>query len=162
MKWHEAYFEQARSDHEIFMKLNDPSVEDCHRLHYLQMTTEKLSKALMSNFSNQNTAPIKTHKSVVKMLKVIKQRPEISRQLRYRNHASFSSYINGLLPFAEQVERLAPALAMDQENPEYPWQYLHSSDVIAPSKHSFKVFDPKSSKVGQFTNLLRSLLKISL
>lgn len=162
MNWHEAYLEQARSDYEMYLKLNDPAIEDCHRLHYLQMTTEKLSKALMLTFSFQQAAPIKTHKALVKMLQVIKGRPEIRRQLGYSNHISFKSYIDGLLPFADQIEKLAPALAMDQQNPEYPWCHLHSSDVIAPSKHSFEAFNPKNSKSRQFMYLLKSLLKITL
>jgi hypothetical protein len=45
--WHDGYLEQARSDWDVYGTLSIGSVPDCHALHYLQMATEKLSKALL-------------------------------------------------------------------------------------------------------------------
>ena len=45
MTWSEAFILQARSDYAIFKSLGgSPDTPECHRLHYLQMATEKLTK----------------------------------------------------------------------------------------------------------------------
>ena len=39
------WWQQAKSDHQVFQRLRSEGVAQCHSLHYLQMVTEKLAKA---------------------------------------------------------------------------------------------------------------------
>lgn len=53
----EAFYRQARCDYEILLLLNREGAATCQRLHYLQMSTEKLSKDYQSDpASNQRPA----------------------------------------------------------------------------------------------------------
>ncbi len=45
--WYNGYLEQARSDWKAYNILQVAPISNCHALHYLQMTTEKLGKALL-------------------------------------------------------------------------------------------------------------------
>jgi hypothetical protein len=45
--WQLAFLKQARSDWETYQRIDDPVWPTCHRLHFLQMATEKLAKALL-------------------------------------------------------------------------------------------------------------------
>jgi hypothetical protein len=48
VKKYQAYLAQAKSDFKVFELLQgDDTVENCHAVHYLQMATEKLSKAVI-------------------------------------------------------------------------------------------------------------------
>jgi hypothetical protein len=42
--WQLAFLRQARSDWETYQRIDDPTWPTCHRLHFLQMATEKLAK----------------------------------------------------------------------------------------------------------------------
>ncbi|MDZ7359673.1 MAG: hypothetical protein ONB46_02945 [candidate division KSB1 bacterium] len=45
--WAEAYLQQARSDWLMLQLIREHEAPDCHALHYLQMTCEKLGKAFL-------------------------------------------------------------------------------------------------------------------
>jgi hypothetical protein len=48
MTWREAFRQQALSDYAVFRHLTRVAdIPVCHRLHYLQMATEKLAKSLL-------------------------------------------------------------------------------------------------------------------
>ena len=79
MGWHESYLTQARSEFSILRKLGRPDVEYCHRLHYLQMIAEKLAKAMLTPPGSLTPAPT-SHAMFVRMLQVLKSRPEIRRR----------------------------------------------------------------------------------
>ena len=118
MGWREAFLAQARSDHAIFFRLNDANVEYCHRLHYLQMACEKLAKGFLTPLSSA-TPPEPTHAVLVRMLQVLKTRPDVRRRLGFQDAARFRNYINSLLEVADKIEKLAPDLAgFSQPNPE--------------------------------------------
>ena len=56
----EHWYNQVRSDFEVYKLLqNNPNIPVCHSLHYLQMLTEKLSKAFITR---QEQSIVKTHK----------------------------------------------------------------------------------------------------
>jgi hypothetical protein len=57
MTWRDAFLKQAHSDYSVYKKLNELRLPLCHKLHYLQMATEKLAKAYQCN--NRNTPPKK-------------------------------------------------------------------------------------------------------
>ena len=47
--WRSAYFQQAHSDYRLFQKIAiQEDVPLCHKLHYLQMTTEKMAKGFLT------------------------------------------------------------------------------------------------------------------
>ena len=49
LDWRTAYFQQAKSDYEMLLKLlSEEDIPPCQSLHYLQMTTEKLAKGLLT------------------------------------------------------------------------------------------------------------------
>ncbi len=51
--WRSAYFEQAKSDYQIFLKFIDlKDVPLCQKLHYLQMMTEKMAKGFQTPIGN--------------------------------------------------------------------------------------------------------------
>jgi hypothetical protein len=160
MNWREAFIEQARSDNRIRKLLNKEGVEYAHQLHYVQMTTEKLARGFLANPQNQ---PGNTHVGFVRYLQVLKGRPEIRRQLGYKDSAVFTSYVNSLLPLARDVERLAPALAgRTSPNPEYPWQDSHSGDVLVPATFHFPMFSQRDMQMTKLMKLLDSLLEIAI
>ena len=65
------------------------------------------------------------------------------------------------MPLAWQVERLAPALATAEPNPEYPWQDSVSGDVIVPAAFDFDAFSPNRPRMAKLIELLDSLLAIA-
>ncbi len=157
MGWHEAYLTQARSEYAIMEKLGK-DVEDCHRLHYLQMVTEKLSKAMLTPPGSKE--PAKTsHVMFVRMLRTLKSSPEFRRQLGFTSVFGFNSYIDSLLDMAGKIERLSPDQAgLTQPNPEYPWRDNATQQVLAPSDYSFPGFDPHDFKMIRIKKLVNSLL----
>jgi len=68
--WAKAYLEQARSDWEAYKLIAGSACADCHGLHYLQMTTEKLGKAVLLRSKSSLGSVSKTHNAFVRFLHV--------------------------------------------------------------------------------------------
>ncbi len=67
--------------------------------------------------------------------------------------------IDSLLPMADMVEKLAPALAgQERPNPEYPWKD-NNGDITAPVDFDFPLFSPKNQKLNQLQLLFDQLLE---
>jgi hypothetical protein len=66
--WHDGYLEQARSDWDAYGTLSTSSLPDCHVLHYLQMATEKLGKALLLAGGTDIEAVRRTHRAFTRFL----------------------------------------------------------------------------------------------
>jgi len=164
MTWREAFLLQARSDHAVFDRLGAlrVEVEPCHRLHYFQMATEKLAKAFLTAPAAVE-APATVHTAFVRMLQVIKGRPDIRRQLGYANARAFASFINSLLGLANRVQGLAPAVAgLTQPNPEYPWRNLGTGEIQAPAEFEFPDFDRATKpQMAKLDKLVRALLRLA-
>jgi hypothetical protein len=159
MGWHESYLIQARSEYAVLQRLSRPGVEYCHRLHYLQMVTEKLAKAMLTAVDTATAAPT-SHAMFVRMLQVLKGRPEIRRQLGYSDAGIFKAFIDSLLDLAARIERLSPDQAgLTQPNPEYPWQDRTTDQVITPAQHPFTEFDPRDPKMLKIDRLERLSLQ---
>lgn len=160
MGWHEAYLAQARSDYAILKRLDAPEVECCHRLHYLQMVTEKLAKAMLTPPRCAEPAPM-THTAFVRMLQVLKIRPEIRRQLGFRDAKVFKNYVDSLLDAAAKIEHLSPDQAgLTRPNPEYPWQTQPGGEVQSPADYAFAEFGPRDPRMIKIDRLLNTLLRI--
>ncbi|HEY4328783.1 MAG TPA: hypothetical protein VGN88_03535 [Phycisphaerae bacterium] len=160
MSWRSAFLLQARSDNATREAINAQRVEYCHQLHYLQMSSEKLAKGFLTPESSSEP-PDLTHAAFVRCLQVMKGRPEIRRLLKFSDAKVFAHYIDSLLPFAEQVQRLAPSFAKEKgPNPEYPWRLTVADPVTAPVEFDFPQFDSRNAQMIKLLDLLRDLLQI--
>ncbi len=152
----EVFLRQARSDHEIFLFLEGR--ESCHRLHYLQMSTEKLAKAF---FWGTKTPPdLQSHSVLSRFLRAIASRSDVRQALGYTRKVVFESALWELQPLAEELEQMAPALA-NGPNPEYPWP--RENPTTAPVDYAFPLWRQleKTSRGKKFLKLLKQLLGTS-
>ena len=110
---------QAKADFVVFTLLKEnQKLPRCHALHYLQMATELLGKA-----SSWKDGPVaKSHKALVRFLRGLVSNKQAQRQLGYLGqNQNWIQTIRKLTPLAESIQQLAPALANDGPNAEYPW-----------------------------------------
>jgi hypothetical protein len=134
------WWEQTRSDHEVLQLLRKRGAAACHQLHYLQMVTEKLGKAY---FWRSGHPPPKSHASFVPFLKALNDRPDkdrarIAEYLCFARPEDLDNWISSVLPLARELEQLAPQLAGDAPNPEYPWPF--HSPTQAPVSYQFRIW----------------------
>ena len=128
--WRRAFIRQARSDFEVFASLGTQPL--CHQLHYLQMTAEKIAKALLC--PDDRSRPPRTHTVFVRFLQIAKA----SRDLRKPTGMSknqFREYLDGMLSVGNALENLAPVGDVDKPNTEYPWEA--GGKVISPLDYPF-------------------------
>jgi hypothetical protein len=149
----EVWWRQARSDHAAFVLLRGSGVEQCHMLHYLQMATEKIAKAY---FWRSGSAPPRSHAGFVQFLRFrgqigLNDRERIGRLFNFARFADFQTWLRAVLPIAYDLERLAPTLAADGPNPEYPWP--HAAPETAPAHYAFPIWSALSG--GQGRDLMR-------
>jgi hypothetical protein len=129
----ELWWRQACSDHGIWTLLRSQGASPCHQLHYLQMTSEKIGKAY---FWGSGHPPPKNHAGFVKFLRALTT--DRSSNLSFRRIEDLQSWLKIALPLAYELERLAPQLAGDGPNPEYPWP--HVNPKFAPATFDFRVW----------------------
>jgi hypothetical protein len=146
------WWEQAQSDHGVFIRFRGEGIAECHSLHYLQMVTEKLAKAY---FWRSQTPP-KSHVGFVQFLRFLgavglDDRERVAKIFSFNRFTDFQNWIYAILPIAYDLERIAPALASDGPNPEYPWP--HAQPASAPVSHEFAVW--KRLSTGQGRDLMR-------
>lgn len=139
--WRSAYFEQAHSDFRTLELLRSERAPACQCLHYLQMSTEKLAKGFLTPPGGPPYGFV--HDAFVNFLRAAPYIPEIGRALRIRDADRIRAYIAILLPTAQEIEDLAPSIAGNAPNPEYPWS--DAAGVYAPVEHSFPNLDFKSN-----------------
>ncbi|MCX7015034.1 MAG: hypothetical protein NTW86_21185 [Candidatus Sumerlaeota bacterium] len=119
MDWRSAFFLQARSDFRILRHLIAwGGAKPCHRLHYLQMATEKLAKG----FSTDGTIPPATvHSAFVRFLQRAHTNKSLRRACQMEDKKRFQAYLEALLPLGKRIEDLAPSGVTQRPNAEYPW-----------------------------------------
>jgi hypothetical protein len=136
MQQQEAFLAQARSDYVVFEVLGAKAraeVPECHVVHYFQMATEKLAKALLTRLGKTTG---RSHRAFSRMASVLKKRQDVLRALGYVKPAEAARFIARTVPLFEQIEDLCPAIANDLaqqrglqwdqgQNVEYPWWELH-------------------------------------
>lgn len=148
-KYQKVWWEQAKSDHDAFLLLRREGIAQCHSLHYLQMVTEKIAKAY---FWRSGSPPPRNHAGFAKFLKFLGQtrqneRERIANLFAFRRFGDFQRWMKAVWPLANDLERLAPALAKDGPNPEYPWP--HQQPKIAPAIHEFQVWSSMKQAQGR-------------
>jgi len=145
--WAKAYLEQARSDWQMWRVVHDQKRPDCHQLHYLQMTCEKLGKAfLIAGRSISLQQARNSHIAFKRFLQVASRNPQLQRLLEM-TASQFHAHIKQMLPIAEAIERLAPALAQDGPNVEYPWE-SPNGQIHIPASYSFPVLQELNEPAG--------------
>jgi len=132
------WWQQAKSDHEVFLLLRRQGAAKCHLLHYLQMVTEKVAKAY---FWRSGAPPPRSHAGFVQLLRIFlgsvrgKERQRVAKLFGFSSFSGFQNWIRAALPIAYDLEHLAPALAGDGPNPEYPWPRARPN--LAPANYGF-------------------------
>lgn len=135
------WWEQAKSDLDVLLLLRKQGINACHQLHYFQMITEKLSKAYFWRFGKP---PEKSHKGFSKFMRVLlksnkkRDRDKLARIFGFKKFEEFQSWTANVMPAINSIEKLAPALAGEGPNAEYPWPYDRPSEV--PASHQFDVW----------------------
>ncbi|MHC5541613.1 hypothetical protein ACYOEI_25610 [Singulisphaera rosea] len=100
-----------------------------------------------------------THRAIVRFLRSISTNSNAQQHLGYAGkNDAWASRIRSSIPFAERIEDLAPALAQERMNPEYPWPRANPQD--APAEEAFEIWSElkETSKGRQFIEFLRTLL----
>jgi hypothetical protein len=149
---------QARSDFAVFELLQKlqrkGDLPACHALHYLQMATELLGKA----YAWRHGPQAMTHRAFVPFLLGLSTNRNAQKTLGLQGHnANWEQLIRKSSALAEQVQRLAPTLAQNGPNPEYPWPPAAPAHV--PAEHRFDLWDDlETTSAGrQFLNLTTRL-----
>jgi hypothetical protein len=128
---------QAKSAYAVYRLLNaDKSLHHCHALHYLQMATELLGKA-----SAWKNGPIgRSHKALVSFLTGLSSNTRAQKQLGYEGqNGNWTNTIRKIKPIAESLQKMAPALADDGPNPEYPWP--PDAPTKTPVEYTFPIWE---------------------
>jgi len=140
----EAFLRQATHDFRLFKCLySDPrhggeSVPDCYLLHYLQMATEKLSKALLIP---RGLYRRKVHDTFSTLLQRLKDAgDELAFALGWADRQQFVDHVTHIEAWCCDVERFNPAVQDHAQveggrNVEYPW--ADDGSWVAPVDHDF-------------------------
>jgi hypothetical protein len=146
---------QARTDIAVFELLRRQSdLPACHALHYLQMATELLGKA----HAWKHGPRANTHRAFVGFLRSLSTNRKAQSQLGFEErNENWKHLIRKSVLLAERIENLAPALALDAPNPEYPWP--RDAPQVAPAEHRFGIWQElqESAAGRQFLNLASHL-----
>jgi hypothetical protein len=154
-QYQELWWTQARSDHKVLLLLRRTSADPCHQLHYLQMVTEKLAKAY---FWRSGTPPPRRHAGFVQFMRSLggvqlSQQTRLTAILDFKSFSALQIWIRAVLPLVYDLERIAPSLAQNGPNPEYPWP--HDAPAECPARHQFALWGQLTS-----TGLGHQLLKV--
>lgn len=114
----------------------------CQRLHYLQMTTEKLAKGFRTAPDADEPHPY-THKVFRDFLELALGNRQIQARFgksrrAYRDFIQFTAK-----PLAEAIQNLSPE-GDAHPNPEYPWDDTQGS-VVSPLDYSFGELDTRAN-----------------
>lgn len=124
------------------------------------MVTEKLAKSYIAPRRSADNPQI-SHSVLIKFLRLLRAMPQMQARLGYINADHYRSYIDSLLPIADQIQQLAPSAAgITQPNPEYPWRQLTDGDIIVPCEYAFELFAPESPQMAKFEKLIMNLLRM--
>ncbi len=124
------FLEQARSDYDIYGRLTRQDV--CHRLHYLQMCTEKLSKVWFWRLMSPPTGGHYTFEPFLRAL-ATSGRSDFHRMFGYSSERRFVLQWPAIRDLASKIQNLVPGPT--NANPEYPWP--RSMPMHGPLSYSF-------------------------
>jgi hypothetical protein len=137
------WWEQAKSDHAVFVLLRRGGVRECHMLHYLQMAAEKISKAYLWR---SGAAPPRSLVGLMPFLQALlsrglgrKERRRIAGIFDYARPEDMAAWVKQVSPLAHDLQNLTPDLSNDGPNAEYPWP--HDEPTHCPALHSFALWN---------------------
>jgi hypothetical protein len=121
------------------------------------MVTEKLAKAYLWQSGGM---PPRTHSGFVRFIRALgsvpkNRRKQLAEVLEFKSFGTLQAWISASLSVAYELERLAPALAQDGPNPEYPWP--SQAPAENPTRYRFTVWDQltKTSQGRQFMRVIQ-------
>ena len=101
-----AFLQQARSDWKVYKELQKLSLDSCHNLYYLRVTTEKLGKAALLKSGSHTPDSIRTHKVFVKYLQQAHKNPRLCKSLNMKQ-TQVKEYVDSILSLANSIQNLA-------------------------------------------------------
>jgi hypothetical protein len=185
------FLAQARSDFKIFellWELDAAAVPSCHALQHFQMSTEKLSKAILMYLGSEtNDAKVgdeicpacgrvighrleNSHIAFRNVTHVLK-RGDVARRLGYsENPGYFKRFLESKKTWFRDVEQLCPSIGTEDSgggsngpNVEYPWQGRDTdlTDTwLVPADYRFTISRNLRSRDGiDFIAMVRKLLE---
>lgn len=149
LDWRTAYFRQAQSDYEVYNHLRTQAdIPFCHRLHYLQMATEKMAKGFLTPRNGPEYRH--SHDALAYFVESashpaqISRHPQIAKGTTDKNKKeAYKQYRKGLSGLALKLENLSPE-GGHHPNPEYPWMD-NAGQIQSPLSHPFPEFDPRTN-----------------
>jgi len=149
------WWQQAKSDYDIFLLLKREVGIECHQLHFLQMATEKLRKAY---FWRTGAAPPKSHTGFHKFMRNLgsvsdtRRQEKILKTLSFPRLEDFQKWLKGTLSIVYSLQNCTPDLPQNGQNPEYPWP--HELPTHNPLNHKFEIWQILS-QTGKGRQLLQ-------
>lgn len=155
--WRTAYIAQAKSDYRILRKLLDDSdIPDCHKLHYLQMVTEKLAKGFLTPPGGGPYA--KVHDAFVRFVRSARSMPNIQTACGFAKAEQFRNFMDARLVTAQLIEDLSPEGVL-HPNPEYPW--LAGGTIYCPCEYVFANLDVRSPQMIKMIQFLEVCIRVA-
>ena len=171
MTEHEAYLRQARSDFAVFQLLLEQDrdiVPACHSLHYLQMATEKLAKAVA--IVSEVRGFDKYSHVAFSLLQNLLCRADVARKLGWGDFKAYQSFLKNSTPVFRAVDELSPSVGLglpgggskEGPNSQYPWRARDSHGTFVwcvPAEHSFRLTEQlRSGNAAQVIQFVNNLL----
>jgi hypothetical protein len=137
------FFAQARSDYRMFRQLRSENQPACHVLHCLQMSTEKLARVYLW----KHGVVKRSHAAFSKFLRSLAGDERVRLELGFKRRDQWSAKLDGVVSLVESIQQLAPDLAGDGPNPEYPWP--PNRPETAPIEFAFPVSEELGKSNGR-------------
>ena len=141
--------------------LRDHQKHQCHHLHYLQMATEKLSKAYLFGTRNE---PKKTHAVFVKFFQGLlhEKQPKyerIAKLFGFHSADDFDKWRSANAKWFYAIQNLAPDLANGGPNPEYPWP--NDTPSSTPCEFAFPIWTEvfQTGRGRQMLKVIRNAIR---
>ena len=118
------------------------------------MVTEKLGRAY---FWRSGVPPPTSHAGFVQFMRFLgsvrsPDRRHLADVFSFARFEDLQNWVRIVLPLAYALERLAPALAHDGPNPEYPWP--RTAPAFAPVTFEFDIWT-QLTKTGRGRQLMQ-------
>lgn len=122
-EWMKAYGRQAAADFDTWSALqHNDDVPECHKLLFLQMACEKLTKAHLCSAGTDPKNLQASHAYTAKSLPIIIRQQIAFSGSNPKNASRIGQHSKHL---AQEIELLAPAVKRGDQRPdnrEYPWE----------------------------------------
>ena len=154
-EWARSYAKQAKSDFHLYKELlqYNNEIEICHKLHYLQMTCEKIAKAYQLKTTQIKLQDVLTkHRIVSGFINNFLKSPPINQH--YHGRTEYLKFIShSINAWAREIEKMAPAI--DRENypinSEYPWEQY--DQLVIPCEYAYSnissLFDESKQNISK-------------